>query len=272
MFRNFVRTPLLRTLAGVAVMGLATALSGCDGGNISFNGKKGVPLSDLDMSGAAPTGIALLGPDNVRITRGDKLAITVEGEGADKLRFALSEGQLGITREDWKLGQSTRAATVNVTLPALSEVVLAGSGNLTTDQLGGSDAKITVAGSGVVEARAIDAQKLGIDVVGSGKLRAAGKARELKMTVAGSGDAEMDGLTVDEVKVDVAGSGNARFASNGHVNANIMGSGEVRVFGRATCKVSAMGSGKLVCENGVTPNSDAVDMAPVEATAEADEQ
>ncbi|MBB4614606.1 hypothetical protein GGR37_002893 [Novosphingobium taihuense] len=247
---------LVRALAGVAVMGLATALAGCDGANVSFNGKKGVPLAELDMNGPAPTTIALLGPDNVRVTRGDKLAITVDGEGADKLRFALSEGQLGITRDDWKLGQSTQAATVNVTLPMLSEVMLAGSGNLTTDQMGGNDAKITVAGSGVVDARAIDAQKLGIDVVGSGKLKAAGKARELKMTIAGSGDAEMDGLNVDEVKVDVAGSGNARFASNGHVNANIMGSGEVRVFGRATCKVSAMGSGKLVCENGVTPESD----------------
>lgn len=249
MFQNIVRA-----LAGVAVLGLATALGACDGADFSFNGKKGVPLAELDMNGPAPTSIAVLGPDNVRVTRGDKLAITVEGEGADKLRFALSEGQLGIARDDWKIGMSERTATVNVTLPMLSEVVLAGSGNLTADQMGGNDAKITVAGSGTVEARAIDVQKLGVDVVGSGKLRAAGKAKELKMSVAGSGDAEMDGLNVDDAKIDVAGSGNARFASNGHVNATIMGSGEVRVFGRATCKVSSMGSGKLVCENGVTPD------------------
>ncbi len=256
MLQSFVRGPLIRALAGVAVLGLATALGACDGADISFNGKKGVPLADLDMTGPAPTTITLLGPDNVRVTRGDKLAITVDGDGADKLRFALSEGQLGIAREDWKIGSSERTATVNVTLPVLSEIVLAGAGNLTADQLGGAQAKIVLAGSGVVEARAIDTPKLSVDVVGSGKLRAAGKAKEMKLTVAGSGDAEMDGLTVDEVKVDVAGSGNARFASNGHVNANIMGSGEVRVFGRATCKVSSMGSGKLVCENGVTPEDD----------------
>lgn len=257
MLHNFVRA-----IAGVAVFGLATALGGCDAANMSFNGEKGVPLADLDMSGPAPKAIALLGPDNVRVTRGEKLAITVEGEGSEKLRFALSDGQLGIAREGWKLGQSARAATVNVTLPMLSDVTLAGSGNLIADQLGGDDAKIVVAGSGVVEARAIDAGKLGVDVVGSGKLRAAGKAKELKMTVAGSGDAEMDGLNVDDARIDVAGSGNARFASNGSVNANIMGSGEVRVFGRATCKVSAMGSGKLVCENGVTPESGEGKTAP----------
>lgn len=258
---------VVRAVAGAAVLGLSAALAGCNGADISFNGEKGVPLAELNTSGPAPTGIALLGPDNVRVTRGDKLAINVEGEGADKLRFALSDGQLGISREDWKLGQSTRPATVNVTLPMLSEVMLAGSGNVVTDQLGGKDAKITVAGSGTVEARAIDTEKLGVDVVGSGKLRGAGKAKELKLTVAGSGDAEMDGLTVDKVDVDVAGSGNARFASNGAVNANIMGSGEVRVFGRATCKVSTMGSGKLVCENGVTPDSESAD-----ASATAEEQ
>lgn len=257
MLQSLVRAPLVRALAGVALLGIATALGGCDGANVAFNGKKGVPLAELDMTGPAPTTITFLGPDNVRVTRGDKLAITVDGEGADKLRFALSDGELGIAREDWKKGTSQRAATINVTLPVLSGIVLAGSGTLTADELGGQDARIVVAGSGLVEARAVDTPKLSVDVVGSGKLRAGGKAKAMNVTIAGSGDAEMDGLTVDEVKVDVAGSGNARFASNGHVNANIMGSGEVRVFGRAVCKVNSVGSGKLVCESGVTPDTDA---------------
>ncbi|WP_298311816.1 DUF2807 domain-containing protein, partial [Reyranella sp.] len=94
----------------------------CNASGISFNGEKGVPLADLDTSGSVPTAIALLGPDNVRVTRGDKLAITVDGDDAGKLRFAMSDGQLGIAREGWKLGQSTKSATVNVTLPMLSDV------------------------------------------------------------------------------------------------------------------------------------------------------
>lgn len=247
---------LVRAVAGVAMLGLATALAGCDAANIAFDGEKGVPLTELDMNGPAPTTITLFGPDNVRVSRGDKLAISVEGEGADKLRFALTKGGLGIAREDWKMGTSQRAATVSVTLPMLSEIVLAGSGNLVTDHLGGPEAKIVVAGSGLVDARAVDTARLDVNVVGSGKLRAGGKTKAMKLTVAGSGNAEMDGLNADEVNADVAGSGNARFASNGAVRANIVGSGEVRVFGRATCKVNAVGSGKLVCENGVTPTTD----------------
>ncbi|WP_109798125.1 MULTISPECIES: head GIN domain-containing protein [Novosphingobium] len=252
MFRNVVRA-----VTTVAALGLTATLAACDSGSVSFNGEKGVPLDKLDQSGPAPTAIALLGPDNVRVVRGDSLAISVEGEGADRLRFALGKGQLGIAREGWKIGQEARPATITVTLPMLKDLVLAGSGEIIADELRGEEAKIVIAGTGLVEARAIDAGKLGVDVVGSGTLRAAGKARTLDMTVAGSGDAEMDGLNVDEAKVDVAGSGRSRFASNGTVKANIMGSGEVRVFGRATCKISAMGSGKLICENGVADEASA---------------
>lgn len=247
---------VVRALAGIAIVGFTTALAGCDGVGPSFSDAKGVPLAELDLAGIAPTSIALRGPDNVRVTRGDKLTVTVVGEGADKLRFTLDEGELSVLRDDWKMGTAQRAATVNVTLPLLSGIVLAGSGNLITDQLAGSKAKIFIAGSGTVEARAIDANELDVALAGVGKLKAGGKAKELKVSIAGSGDAEMDGLNADTVSVDVAGSGNARFASNGNVTGNILGSGEVRVFGRAKCQINSIGSGKMVCENGVVAGAE----------------
>ncbi|MCW1382239.1 DUF2807 domain-containing protein [Novosphingobium sp. KCTC 2891] len=241
---------LARTLAGVAMIGLAAAVSACDSANVSIDGTKGVPLSQLDLSGKAPEQITLLGPDRVRITRGAALAISVDGDSAikDKLRFTLKDGKLGIARETWKSHDADGTVTVNVTVPAAREVVLAGSGQIEVDALTGDKASVTIAGSGLVDAPAIDAKELHVDVVGSGKLRAAGKAGTLKVTVAGSGDASMEGLTAESAKIDVAGSGNTRFASDGEVKADIMGSGEVRVKGRATCKVSSMGSGKLICE------------------------
>lgn len=241
---------IARTLAGVAFVGLAAALSGCDAASVTIDGAKGVPLSQLDLSTKTPDVITLLGPDHVRITRGQALAITVDGDNAikDKLRFTLKDGKLGIARETWKSSDGDGTVTVNVTVPAAREVVLAGSGQIDVDALTGDTARITIAGSGLVDAPGIDAREFKVDVVGSGKLRAAGKAETLKVTVAGSGDAAMEGLTAGSARIDVAGSGNTRFASDGEVRADIMGSGEVRVKGRATCKVSSMGSGKLVCE------------------------
>ncbi|BEV02415.1 head GIN domain-containing protein [Novosphingobium olei] len=240
-----------KTLAGVAFVGLAAALSGCDAASVTIDGAKGVPLAQLDLSGKAPDEITLLGPDKVHVTRGDRLAITVDGEQPikDKLRFTLKDGKLGIARDSWKSSDSDEGiATVNVTVPAARELVLAGSGQIDIDGLEGETAKLTIAGSGTIAAAGITAKELKVDVVGSGKLRGAGNTGKLEMTIAGSGNAELDGLVVQSAKIDVAGSGSTRFASDGEVKANIMGSGEVRVKGRATCKVSSMGSGRLVCE------------------------
>jgi hypothetical protein len=87
---------LFRALASVAVLGIATSVSGCDG-NITIDGMKGVPLAELDLSGAAPKEVALLGPDKVHVISGDNLAISVDGDDATKakLRFTLHDGKPG---------------------------------------------------------------------------------------------------------------------------------------------------------------------------------
>ena len=240
----------LRGMAPLAAIALAAAASGgCDKLNVSMNGEGGKKLADLDLTGVAPTEVALLGPDTVRIAQGEKLAISVDGDPqvADQVRFTLSDGTLGILRKDgnWSGGE---IATINVTMPPPAKLMMAGSGKIVSPALAGDKARVTIAGSGIIETDAVTTDSLKVDIAGSGSYRAAGTAKALKLTIAGSGDARLDALKVDEAKVDIVGSGNSVFASDGTVKANIMGSGEVRVIGRATCKVTAMGSGRLVCE------------------------
>lgn len=241
---------LVRSLGGVVALGLAFSLGGCETGAApTFNGHRGVPLADLDLSGNSAPEITLLGPDAVKVITGGRLAISVEGDQAvkDRLRFVLRDGKLGIGRQDngWN---SEGIATVTVIVPDVRDLVLAGSGTIDVDALRGDKVGVTVAGSGTVQAQRVDAGQLDVAVLGSGTLKATGQAQTLGLKIAGSGAADMANLDAANAKVDVAGSGDARFASNGNVDANIMGSGEVRVRGRATCKVTAMGSGRLVCE------------------------
>lgn len=255
-----------RVLAPVAAIALATALSGCDGKHFSVNGESGKPLAELDMSGEAPEDLALLGPDAVNVTLGNKLAITVDGdpELAKQMRFTLKDGSLKILREGGKWSSDDGKVTVNVTMPALRGLTLAGSGKITAAALA-KDSKVTIAGSGEVDTPTVTSDSLEVDVVGSGSYHAGGTARDLKLTVAGSGNAEMGGLKVESAKLTIAGSGSARFASDGNVSADIMGSGSVHVIGRATCKVSSMGSGRLVCEAAAeapAPAADASEAAP----------
>jgi hypothetical protein len=255
-FGNFAKA-----FAPVAAIAMAAALSGCDGATFKINGEEGKKLSELDMTGAAPNELALLGPDEVHVTTGDKLKIDVSGDpdATDALRFTLKDGTLGILRKDKVFGGSGKTAVVNVTMPALREVTMAGSGKIVLDGLA-KEASVNITGSGAIESDAIETDKLDVNIAGSGSFRAAGNTRQLKLNVLGSGNTQLDALQVETAKVDVAGSGHAVFASDGEVKANILGSGEVRVRGRARCTVSALGSGRLVCEP--APETKAAPPAP----------
>lgn len=227
----------------------AVSLSGCNG-EVSINGDKGVPLSELATEGKSPTGLVLAGPDRVTVVDGDTLRITVSGDPAavEALRFTLDGDTIGIMRKkDGPKGDAQ--ALVTVTMPRLETITLAGSGRIDAPTLAG-DAEVTIAGSGVLETKAVQSQELDVTIAGSGTYRAAGKAASLDLTIAGSGTAEMAGLAADKADVTIAGSGTAAFASDGTVEAMVMGSGTVTVSGKAKCTIKSMGSGTLRCANG----------------------
>lgn len=237
---------LIKGLAPVFAIAAAAAVSGCDG-DIRINDEKGVPLAELDTAGKTPSELVLAGPDTVVVSEGASLAIKVSGDqqAVDALRFTLDDKTLGIMRVkgEW---QNRGRATIQVTMPALEKLVVAGSGTVEAPRLAGKS-EVTIAGSGTARTAQVAADALHVTIAGSGNYEAAGRAKSLDLTVAGSGSARMNGLEADDVKVTVAGSGDAAFISNGTVKASIMGSGDVRVTGNASCTISAMGSGKLHC-------------------------
>ena len=239
-----------RALGPIIAVAMAAGVAACDG-NVSINGDKGKPLAEIDLTGTPPQELVLLGPDEVRVTQGDKLAITVEGDKAvtDQLRFTLKDGTLGVLREGKSLGMSSGKAVVNVTMPAPKTLTMAGSGKINAEALA-KDAKVTIAGSGDIETPHIASDKLDLTIAGSGSYRGAGNVAALDVNIVGSGSAAMDALKAESADLTIAGSGNSAFASDGEVKAKIMGSGTVTVRGRARCTVESMGSGKLVCEPG----------------------
>ncbi|WP_230292302.1 head GIN domain-containing protein [Croceicoccus sp. Ery5] len=208
----------------------------------------GVTLEQLDLDDADIRHIAILGPDDVTITKGDDPAILVEGDEdvADAIRFKVEDGRLAVMRLGGKRQHGT--ATVQITLPKLRKISLAGSGSVTCDSITGGKAKIAVAGSGNVTCGTIEADQLKVQMLGSGSISTKGAVKSLSLKIAGSGNASLDGLSAESVHVSMAGSGNASFASDGEVSAKMAGSGNVTVKGRARCTVKGMGSGRLVCE------------------------
>jgi len=242
-----------KTIGPVVAIAAVGSLAGCKNANIRINGMDGVPLAELDQSGDAPEEVALMGPDRVSITDGDRFAVTVDGDSdvTPHLRFALKDGTLGIMRDEIDFtGDSV--ATVHVIMPPPRSLTAAGSGKITSEKLAG-EAEVTIAGSGTIETPGVDATSLEVTIAGSGTYKAAGTAQSLELSVAGSGSADMAGLKVETAEINIAGSGDAIFASDGDVEASIMGSGDVTVRGSARCKVSSVGSGTLTCEREPEP-------------------
>ncbi|MFZ9396351.1 MAG: GIN domain-containing protein, partial [Erythrobacter sp.] len=165
---------LIKGLAPVALMALSAALAGCNDANIEINGEKGVPLAELDMSGAAPTKLVLAGPDKVILSEGDALDIDVTGDNAavDLVRFTLKDGALGVLREPGNWGDKG-TAIVRVTMPAPESITIAGSGGVEAQGMA-KQAEIVIAGSGRLKVAALAASKADVTIAGSGSLEAAG--------------------------------------------------------------------------------------------------
>lgn len=252
---------VLKGVAPLAALAAGVFLAGCNG-NITIGDSEGVPLADLDTSGAPPTKLVLAGPDNVVVNEGPSLDINVSGDqkAVDALRFTFDDGTLGVMRDknaDTRMGR----ATVRVTMPSLNAIVIAGSGEIEAESLSG-EAEVTIAGSGRAKVADVDATKLDLTIAGSGAFEASGATESLDLTIAGSGASRMAELQVGQADISVVGSGDAEFASDGKVDASIMGSGSITVNGNADCTVQAMGSGKLKCRGGTASEASAAPEAP----------
>ena len=70
----------IKSVAPAIAMAVASGAKGCESSTFTFNGKEGVRLSDLDLSGDAPDEVNLMGADIVRIVEGEDFGIALEGD------------------------------------------------------------------------------------------------------------------------------------------------------------------------------------------------
>lgn len=245
-----IRT-LAKAVAPIAALAMGAALSGC-AYMADWEEVEGVPLAELDMSGDPPTRITLAGPDKVVITEGDTLEITLDGDAdaGAALRFNRDGERLTIARDN-KVYDGRGSAIVRMSIPAPSDLSIAGSGTIEAFSMAG-DADVEIAGSGDITVASIEAEELEVDIAGSGNVTAVGTAARLSVEIAGSGNVRLEELTADDVTIEIAGSGNVQVASNGKVDAEIAGSGDIIVTGSATCSVQSAGAGSLTCRPAAT--------------------
>lgn len=197
------------------------------------------------------TELSTSGPQGVIITSGETPAVRAEGSGGvlGLIEAVVVDGRLEIRPGSSFSGDWGRlsSATFYVTVPKLERVALAGSGNISIDQIEGSNFTGTVAGSGKLTIAAMDVEDADFSIAGSGDLTAAGTARQATISIGGSGDVRAGTLKSDSADIRIPGSGSVDLSVQERARVSILGSGDVDISGPANCSVTKMGSGDVRC-------------------------
>jgi hypothetical protein len=200
------------------------------------------------------TGVSAVGPDDVIVSVGKPFAVRADGDprALATLRIRVEDGKLVIGREKGWHGwfgrdEDGKGAVIHVSMPAIRDATVAGSGNMRVDGAKTESLSLSLAGSGDLAVSAIAADRVKADIAGSGTMTLAGAGRDADLSIVGSGDVKAPSLSLGRASVSIAGSGSVEFRSDGPVSADLLGSGDVTVHGRAQCRVNALGSGEAHC-------------------------
>ena len=225
------------------------ALGACAESQVEATGptiSRSYPVGDFTALGVA-------GPYDVIVSTGKAAAVSATGpqELIDDLEVRVEKGTLSIAPKrrqggNWKWNSGT-GVRVTVSVPALTKVGMAGSGDVEVDRIEGASFEGGLAGSGDLRLRNVAVRRLKLGLAGSGDVIAAGRAEEAEIGVAGSGNVDASALTVLRAKAGIAGSGDIKARVTGTADASVMGSGDIEISGGAKCTSNKRGSGEIRC-------------------------
>jgi hypothetical protein len=241
----------MRKAMVLGVGAVALAAAGCG----KSHAEDGGPTVKRDFQVGAFEKIEVAGAYDVDVRTGSAPSVSASGpeKAIEQMIVEVKGDKLVIypkERHGWFNWGSHNFGTtrVQVTVPALSAAMIAGSGGITIDKVAGDRFDGGVAGSGDLTLESLQVQSLKLSIGGSGDVRArSGQAAAADYNIAGSGDIDASGVVSQTADASIAGSGSIRAQATGAANAKIMGSGDITLTGGAKCTVSKMGSGDVNC-------------------------
>ena len=175
------------------------------------------------------TGVRQEGSANVNITYGTQQ--TVEITGYENLlpiyETNVQNETLVLKFRNDQYNVRNNNITVNITMPALSNIALNGSGEYRIKNFTGSNISAEINGSGEVYAENCVYDKTVFRVNGSGHIKAAQiESKESDVEINGSGN--IDITCSEKLKAIIHGSGQVNYWGTPSVTVDISGSGSVR--------------------------------------------
>ena len=171
--------------------------------------------------------VELAGSNNVTIQVGGGQSVVVHADDnlVDRVTTHVSGGRLVIGNAGGNF-TTQRPMLVEITVPAVNELALSGSGT--------------------IAAADVDATALAITLSGSGLVNASGSVDRLDVSLDGSADVQLQDLVARDVRAVVNGTGRVHVHATESLDASVPGSGAVMYTGNpAHVKQSVTGVGSV---------------------------
>ena len=217
-------------LAWISTWAAALCLLGCDGFGIDGNGQREVETREVEAFSRVRNDSEL----DLQIQQGEERAVKVSLDSnlIPLVRTHVADGTLFIGLDD-NVDEMLRGPHLTITVPELSAVKLAGSGNVELSlEQPDKPLDVYVTGSGNVSF-AGSAAALGAYLDGSGDIRLAGAAQDVDIRLNGSGDIRARDLDAKSASIELNGSGDVAANVSDSVSVSLSGSGDVDLYGGA---------------------------------------
>jgi len=193
-------------------------------------------------------------PFDVHVHAGPRAMVHAVGKDdvLARLRVGVRNGELDIDveRGGWFRTFTWRKedrVVIDVTLPHLQGVALAGPGNMTVDVVRTPNFLGALSGPGNITVAQIETGHADLAVSGPGTFSLTGRAGSARVAGSGPGDLRARGLTVGDLDVVLSGPGNVTLTALHAATVRLSGPGDVRIFGHPRCQVTKSGPGNVVC-------------------------
>ena len=213
------------------ILSLTFLLIACNACNVHINGfgatikgsgnniKESRKLTDFHT-------VEIVGSMDAEIIFGESYSCNIQGDDnlVPLVKTDITNNTLEIST---KGSYSTKSPLiVYLTMPALDEARIIGSGDMTISD--------------------VTKDKVVLTISGSGDITATGSVEVLEAVVSGSGDLSLQNLQADHVNVTINGSGDAKVWANQSISAQINGSGDITYTGSpAKVDTQVNGSGDI---------------------------
>lgn len=170
---------------------------------------------------------------DVTLTEADAFGLTVRIDAnlLERVVTSVSDRTLIVEIDGGNLGEHLPGPHVSVSMPALADAELIGSGRLSAEGFSGDEpVAVELVGSGELgwSGEASDVEAL---LQGSGKVVLTGSTSSVDLQVGGSGELDARALTARSANIELDGTGLISATVDGRVDARATGGGKVELSG-----------------------------------------